>query len=372
LATTIAAIAALLVFAPAASAASDPLAGGATTIELAQGFLKKTGKQGVKVLGLSPASVDGSTIVLPVAGGGLDPLSGQGSVAHGGEIKFKHGKRTARVGALVLDTATGSLNGVVVGKAVKLASVEGLSSARNGFGVNLGIGNLALTGTAAKLLNAKLGFSGKPKKPSRASASKKGKRKGLRKPFAGKQALGSATITTQPLTVAILPIGKAKLLPDLETTTKLFLAGATVEPIPPAEFEPGPPPAVTLPISGGLLAPNGSVGVLQTLGGQKISKGPVATITKNLWLDLGLKLATAELELTGFPGAPGAVGRAPNSLLDLSGASFGSDPAARTISVANAVMRMTAEGAASLNTLYGTEFKAGDPVGSISFTAQAQ
>jgi hypothetical protein len=371
-ATTFAAIAALLVLAPAASAASDPLAGGATTIELGPGFLKKAGKRGVKLLGLSPATVSGSTVVLPVAGGGLDPLNGQGSVAHAGEIKFKHGKRTARVGGLVLDTATASLNGTVVGKAVKFASVEGLSYARNGFGVNLGIERLALTGTAAKLLNAKLGFSVKPKKgkkPSKASASKKRK---VRKPFAGKQVLGSAAIATQPLTVAILPTGKAKLVPDLETTTKLFMAGATVEPVPPTEFELGPPPALSMPISGGILAPDGSTGVLQTLGGQRISKGPVSTLMSNLWLDLGLKATSAELEVTGFPGAPGNIGRAPNALLDLSAASFGSDPTARTISVGNAIMRMTAEGATSFNTLYGTEFKAGDPLGSVSFTAQAQ
>lgn len=371
LATAIVAIAAFLVFAPAASAASDPLASGATTIELSQGFLKKAGKRGVKILGLSPATVNGHTIVLPVAGGGLDPLTGQGTVAHAGEIKFKHGKRTARVGPLVLDTATASLNGLVVGKPIKFAAVEGLSSARNGFGVNLAIAQLALTGNAAKLLNAKLGFAGKKaKKPSKASASKK--RKIVRKPFEGKQVLGAAVSSTQPLAVTILPTGKAKLAPDLETVTKLFMAGATTEVIPPAELEMGPPPAVTLPIAGGLLAPNGSAGVLQTLGGQKISKGSTATITNNLWVDLGLKLTSAETEVTGFPGAPGNLGRVPNALLDLSAATVGSDPPARTISVANAIMRMTAEGAAGFNSLYGTEFKAGDPLGSLSFTAQAQ
>lgn len=372
MATTIAAIVALLVFAPAASAASNPLAGGSTTIYLNQGFLKKTSKRGVKVLGLSPVTVtvDPGSIVLPVAGGGLDPLNGQGSVVHAGEIKFKHGKRTARVGGFVLDTATASLNATVVGKAVKFASVEGLSYARDGFGVNLGIEKLVLTGTTAKLLNTKLGFSRKAKKPSKASASKK--RKVVRKPFAAKQVLGAAATVTQPLTVTILPSGKAKLLPDIETATKFFMAGATVEPVAPAEFAPGPPPAVELPISGGILAPNGSVGVLQTLGGQRISKGGATMTTTNLWLDLGLKVATAELEVAGFPGAPGNLGRAPSSLLDLSAASFGSDPAARTISVANAVMRMTAEGAAGINALYGTDFKAGDPLGSISFTAQAQ
>lgn len=374
--TAIAALgAAFLVSASTASAASDPLAGGATTIELSQGFLKKAGKRGVKVLGVSPAAVDGQTIVLPVAQGLLDPLTGQGTVAHAGEIKFKHGKRTARVGGLVLDTAAASLNGLVAGTPVKFASVEGLSFARNGFGVDLAVAKLALTGSAAKLLNAKLGFSGKKgkgkKQPYAAVASKK-KGKAAKKPFAGKQTLGTAASATQPLTVTILPTGKAKLVPDFETVTKLFLAGATGEPIPPAEPELGPPFAVNLPIAGGVLAPNGSAGVLQTLGGEKLSKGPVTTITNNLWVDLGLKVSSAELEVTGFPGAPGKLGRVPNALVDLSAASVGADPSARTVSVANAVMRMSAEGAASLNQLYGTDFKAGDPLGSLSFTAQAQ
>ena len=78
------------------------------------------------------------------------------------------------------------------------------------------------------------------------------------------------------------------------------------------------------------------------------------------------------MQVSGFPGAPGNLGRVPNTLLDLSAASFGSDPAARTISVGNAILRMTAEGAASLNMLYGTDFKAGDPLGAFSFTAQTQ
>jgi len=376
LAAALAAVATVfLVSAPAASAASDPLAGGATTIELGQGFLKKAGKRGVKVLGVSPASVGGRTVVLPVAQGALDPLNGQGTVVHAGEISFKHGKRSARVGGLVLDTATASLNGLVAGLPVKFASVEGLSFSRNGFGVNLAIAKLALTGSAAKLLNAKLGFSGKKAKGKKTYAAGASKKKGKavpKKPFEGKQVLGAASSATQPLAVTILPSGKAKLAPDLETVTKLFLAGATGEPIPPAELEPGPPPAVNLPIAGGILAPNGSAGVLQTLGGEKLSKGPVTTITSNLWVDLGLKVTTAEVEVTGFPEAPGKLGRVPNALLDLSAATVGSDPAARTVSVANAVLRMSAEGAATLNALYGTDFKAGDPLGSISFTAQAQ
>jgi hypothetical protein len=355
---------ALAIFAPAATAASNPLAGGATTIQLDPGFLKKSAKRGVKMLGLSPASVGGGVVALPVSEGTLDPLSGGGIISHAGEIKFKHGKRTARVGGLVLDTSSGALNGVVVGQPVTFARFHALSITRNGFGVDLSIAELALTGKAAKLLNEKLGFAGKPKK--------RGKRKGLRKPFEGKQVLGMASSATQPRTVTILPSGKAKLVPDLETAGKLFAAGATGEPVPPAEFEFGPPPAVSFPIAGGVFAPNGSAGVLQTLGGEKLSKGPAVTIATNIWIDLGLKLTTAEVEVTGFPEAPGKLGRVPHALVDLSAATIASDPAARTIAVGNAVLRMSASGAASLNATYGTEFKEGDPIGTLGFTAQAE
>ena len=63
----VAALAALLALAPFASAASDPIAGGTTTVKLNKGFVKKLNQYNVKVLKLSPASVKGSTVTLPPA-----------------------------------------------------------------------------------------------------------------------------------------------------------------------------------------------------------------------------------------------------------------------------------------------------------------
>src|ERR1700704_5385670 len=80
----VAALTALLAFAPFASAASDPLASGTTTVKLNKGFVNKLKKSGVKVLKLSPGTVKGTTVTLPVSGGSLDPTTGLGTVEHSG------------------------------------------------------------------------------------------------------------------------------------------------------------------------------------------------------------------------------------------------------------------------------------------------
>src|SRR5690349_14787036 len=160
----VAALAALLALAPFASAASDPLASGTTTITLSKSLVKKLKKAGVKVIKVSPGTVKGRNVALPVSGGSLDPTNGQGTVEHSGGIKFKHGKKSAVIKVLVLETTTSSLKAKVAGKNMKLASASGVSSARNGFGANVTVGTLKITGGAAKQLNKKLGFTGKLKK----------------------------------------------------------------------------------------------------------------------------------------------------------------------------------------------------------------
>ncbi len=94
-----------------------------------------------------------------VTGGSLDPTTGLGEVTLGGGLKFKAGKKTATVKALVLNTSKKALTGKVGGKKVKIATVAGWTFARNGFGVNLTVKKLKLTGAGANALNKKLGFA---------------------------------------------------------------------------------------------------------------------------------------------------------------------------------------------------------------------
>jgi hypothetical protein len=405
----VAALAALLALAPLASAASDPLASGTTTVKLNKGFVKKLSKSGVKLLKLSPASVKGSTVALPVSGGSLDPISGLGTVEHSGGIKFKAGKKSAPVTTLVLETTTGSLNAKVAGKSMKFASVKGVTVARNGFGANVSISSLKLTGKAAKQLNKKLGFSGKKKGNGKAKGHKRAaasKAKVVQPPFKGNQVLGGSTSETQPKTVAVLPTGNAQLVLSDAALAKLKNVGPEVAGTHPFEVKLAPveptkvvslsPVTAVFPISGGTVGPTATTGVLQTAGGLKLTqnleaggpngKGETTLVMGNIWVDLGAKTASVEVTITN-PKTPeanlGNLGRASIADVNLTGAAITSDPATRTVSVQNASATLQAVTAETLNSVFitpiekatgqpQTKFVGGDPLGIFSFTAQTE
>lgn len=377
----VAALAALLALAPFASAASDPLASGTTTITLNKGLFKKLKKAGVKVLKVSPAKVNGRKVTLPVSGGALDPTNGQGTVEHNGGIKFKHGKKSAVVKVIELNTTANSLKANVAGKKMKLATVSGVTVARNGFGANVSIGKLKLTGNAAKQLNKKLGFGGKGGKKSSASTSKS---KGSQGPFKGNQVLGGSTSETQPKTVTVLPGGEATLLTNLETVGKFVSLKVELEPIAPATEKLALPPSFFFPISGGTIAPNGLGGTVQTSGGVKLTQEPVLglelTMTlEAIWVDLSARTATVEVDIESsnpeLVKTPGKLGRSSIANLDLNGATIVSDPSAHTVSISNATASLQGVTAAVLNEVFAGKaevFKEGDPLGTFSFTAQTQ
>jgi hypothetical protein len=395
----VAALAVFLALPAFSSAASDPLASGTTTVTLNKGFVKKLKKSGVKMLKLSPGAVKGRTVTLPVSGGSLDPTTGQGTVEHSGGIKFKAGKKSAPVNTLVLDTTTSSLTAKVAGKSMKLASVKGVTIARNGFGANVSIASLKLTGKAAKQLNKKLGFTGHKKGKGKAKGHKRAPAsKVVQPPFKGNQVLGASTSETQPKTVAVLPGGKADLNTNEETVKKFELAppeglGVKIEPVPPTEAAAGPSPFAPLlrfPIGGGTIAPDASSGIVQTAGGVKLVQnlGPSGTTTltlANIWVDLGAKTATVEVivESTVSPELNlGNLSRSSIADLNLTGATIKSDPVARTVTVENAVATLQEVTATTLNSVFGTPydkakiphpaFAKGDGLGVFSFTAQTQ
>jgi hypothetical protein len=402
----VAALAALLALAPFASATSDPLASGTTTITLNKGFYKKLKKAGVKVQKLSPATVKKRKVTLPVSGGSLDPLSGAGSIEHSGGIKFKHGKKTAQVNTIVLETTTASLKAKVAGKTMKLASVKGYSFARNGFGVNLTIKSLKLTGKAAKQLNKKLGFTGKKK-------NKKGKKVPVAPLFKGNMNLGGASSETQPKTVAVIPTGTAKLVLAPSALKKLKHVGTppfpegsspvevVLSPVAPTTFD-VPTLTAEFPIGGGTIGPTAQAGTLQTVGGLQLVQNlePVTgkpgdkttLVMGNVWVDLAAKTASVEVTITNpvtTKANLGNLGRSSIADISLVGATVTSDPAAHTVSVQNASAALQPVTAATLNQVFiegleknekgeptpfaGQEkFAAGDPLGLVSFTAQTQ
>ena len=374
----VAALAALLALAPFASAASDPLAGGTTTLTLNKNLFKKLKKAGVKVIKVSPGTVKARTVTLPVSGGSLDPTNGLGTVEQSGGIKFKHGKKSAVVKAIVVDTTNNSLNANVAGKNMKLASVSGASSARNGFGANVTIGSTKLTSKAAKQLNKKLGFTGKQAKKA---------------PFKGGKGMGSALSETQPKTVTVLPGGNASLVTRLQTDQKLAEVLVGLETVAPTTETAPLPPTFAFPISGGTIAPNASSGIVQTSGGLKLHQVFVpteveTTMTLNaIYVDLGAKTATVEVTVESKGIDPklnlGPLGRSSIANLSLTGATIKSNPSARTVSIENATATLQAVTAETLNSVFVTPFEAitkseakhfveGDPLGTFSFSAQTQ
>jgi len=373
----VAALAALLALAPLASAASDPLASGTTTLTLNKNLFKKLKKAEVKTIKVSPGTLKARKVTLPVLGGSLDPTNGLGTIEQSGGIKFKHGKKSAVVKLIVVDTTTNSINANVAGKNMKLASVSGVSAARNGFGANVTIGSSKLTGKAAKQLNKKLGFTGKHKKKA---------------PFKGGKGMGSALAETQPKTVTVLPSGNASLVTSLATDQKLAEVLVGIETVSPTTETAPLPPTFSFPIGGGTIAPNASSGILQTTGGlklvQEFGPGVETTMTLNaIYIDLGAKTATVEVILKSTVSAEinklGNLGRSSIADISLTGATIKSDPSARTVSVEKATATLQAVTAETLNSVFVTpyeaittlpaeHFAAGDPLGTFSFTAQTQ
>jgi len=394
----VAALAALLAFAPFASATSDPVASGTTSVTLNKGLYKKLKKYGIKVLKVSPGKVNKRKITLPVASGSMDPTNGLGSLELSGGFKFKAGKKQAPVKALVLDTAQSKLTGKVANKQMKIATVSGLTFARNGFGVNVNVAKMKLTGKAAKQLNKKLGFTGKKKKGGKKSSASVSKT--TRPPFKGGQVLGGSFSETQPKTVAVIADGsKAELLTN-EATVKKFVTpiglgglGVEIKTVPPAETQltTNPfTPKLLFPIAGGNIAPDASGGIVQTSGAvtlhQVLGPGAETTMTLNaIYVDLGAKTATVEVNVQSTVDPKlnlGSVGRSSIADLNLTGATIVSDPANRKVTVANATATLQEVTADTLNSVFGSpleakkisyeKFVAGDGLGIFSFVAQTQ
>jgi hypothetical protein len=377
------AVVASLALAPFASAAANPVAAGSTTtVTLNSGFFKKLKKNGVKVLKVSPGTVSGKVITLPIEAGSLD-TAGQGELEHEGGIKFKHGKKTAVIKALVLNTTTSALTGKLGSKTLKIASVSGVTATRNGFGTDVAVKSMKLTGKAAKELNKKLGFTGKKK-------NKKGKTVSAPKPFKGNQVLGGSSSATQPKTIGVTPVGSVKLDIGLPSALKLAEVGVSDTAIPPAQqFS---PINFAFPLAaGGNISPDGKAGSVRTGGGVLLHQEPKAFPGKEtnlklneIWLELTTGRATVDVsvestfEIEGKkPANLGPLGRVSIATLDMSGATIKSDPTAHTVTIENGKATLEETTATVLNEVFGkvegkAPFAAGDPLGTFSFTATTE
>ncbi len=354
---TLALLTALLAFAPLASAAYDPIAGGATKLSLDKGFLALLKKNKVKLLGKESARLKGTTVTFPAIGGKLDPTNSKGFVEHEGALVFQAGKKSIPIKALQLKTTQkhSPFSVKVGGGQLKLASAAKISTSRDGFGLDIKVTTLKLSAKVAERLDKKLRMRGV---------------------FAQGQVIGSTVTKTHPTTVTVLGTGKTSLTPNPETIAKLNSLFVAVNPIFPAEHLGS---AFTFSIFGGTIATDASSGLLETNGSlELILQGTGQVFLHEPWVDLAARTLSAEVDVEPVPTFPGKLGRVTIANLSLAGAAISSNPAARTVTVDNAAATMQAGIAETLNEVFakpqgkGNVFKAGDPLGALSFTAQAQ
>jgi len=370
-----------LVAAPAVFGAEDTVASGKLALKYSSGFKKQLKKNGVK---LKPKS-------LSINGGKLDPVAGTGTVNLKGKLTFKKGGKKLVYKKLTAKLGSG---GVLKGSSGKVFKLKGGKVARSGFGASVTGIKLSFLKSAAKKVNKKLELNS------------------LHKGSAGKANANNV----QPAKVTLTG-GSSELKPDLGTFAKFAhhcidpvgtgTTGADgIAPIAPATATAAP--SFVFPISSGDISPDGTGGAANSAGGIQITTNILnnnaptagsgcATINQgtptvlnqtNLVLDLSTKQIQAHIQISGTenPALDGDKGVA--FIGTITPGAVTTDPATRTVSFSNAPAAFNATSALVLNGAFPCDansgldpttgctgtfaFVAGDPIGTVSFTGQAQ
>jgi hypothetical protein len=378
---SLAALGLAIALAGSAGAATNPVSGGTTTLDLKA--------KGAKVKATGGASKSGKSVTLQNTGGTLDPATGAGSVETSGGFKFKTNDGKVNVTNVVITFgANGTVNAQVGKKTLNLASITGGTAGRSGFDGTVTGANMKLSSKGAKALNKPLAPT-EGRAVATASATKG--------PFKKNKSLGKAGTTTEFTTLEVLAEGETTLSP-ITTPGSAFvkLAGRGVNaatggvaPVAPATVDPATL-TFSFPIAGGTLSPTLASGRMNTAGGVKVTKTqargagcdaahPVGIFIQfeDLINDFASKTVIGTVTIPGLGTTPGAT----VSDIDLSGATTSTDPSARTVTVSGAVLRLTGGSANVLSQVFGTgaegcdpggtgEFGAGDPLGTLEFTAR--
>jgi hypothetical protein len=361
-------LASLIASVPAASAARDPIASGATDLHMKKGFLRKLSNAGITVTGIQGGTTTGNKVGLAVGAGMLDPTNVEGHLEPLGGFKLSSGNRGVPIYGLTVNTVKGVVYASVAKAHMEFATFANPIVTREGFGANFKSTRLVLTEKATRRISNRLGLrQNKRLQPGRV--------------------LSNLYASAQPKTVTLLPQGDVVLTPNTATLAKFAAKGVKLPggltPIAPATAP--SPTTLQFPIVGGTLAPSGSEGILQTSGGVQITKqtktiSPTVKLA-NIAVDLGAKTATVELEILPAPPFPGATGRASIADLTLPAGSVVANSGTRQIAVTGAEAKLQAVAASTLNSVFNqpapepppsSNFVVGDPFGTFSLLAQAE
>ncbi len=348
---------ALLTFAPSANATYDPLGGGITKLTLDKGFVRLLAAHGVELTATAPAKRSGHVYTMPVSGGALDPAEQKGEIDQEGALVFERGAHRVPLREIVVKTKPEPLIAKVGGGQLKLAAAKKRSFSRAGFGSSFTASDLRLSAKLATRLAKKLRLHGV---------------------FEAGQRLGALRSTAQPATVAILPVGRATLTPDPAFIVKLDSLFVSLNPISPGERQPGP--LFTFPFVGsGVIAPDGRSGQIRLGGGiEYLQLGAGQVFWHEPWLEPAATTTLVEVDVEPTPTFPGKLGQISIAGIDLAPATINSDPKARTVSVGGAALTLSPQTAETFNEAFAKPqgkadvFRAGESLGTISFTAQTQ
>jgi hypothetical protein len=352
----VAAIVATLALAPLASAASNPISKGSTTLTLNSGLTNKAKKAGIKITAIKPATIKGSKATFAVTGGSIEPTTGAGTVTHSGGLKITWGKKSVALKAFEINTSKKTLTASAGGKKVQIATLGGASSARSGFGNSITAKSVKLTKAGANALNKAL-----TPKPTKVKVKVKKNGKTIVKTktvkaqpaFKANMVLGKSTTEVEPKTDNVLATGTLTYAGDSGLFTKLADVGVKVETISPTTVN---GTTYSSGISGGTISPLGTEGQVSSSGGIKlVQQIPGTSFSTTITLgaigvDLAAKTATVEVngesnvEVEGKkPLNIGNLGR--SSIADLTITGNTPSPATRTVSVSatSAIQPVAAE-----------------------------
>jgi hypothetical protein len=300
------AVALLLAFAPAASAARVDLAGGDTNVRLDRGTLRAAGGAGIALAPTGAAEATGRRVRFPITGGRLDPATGAGRVDHRGGLRFSRNGRSVKLTRFRIQGRY--LSALAGGDRVRIlrlragdARVRRTATTTTVSGVRL-----ELTRTAARALNAALGTH----------------------LFARGIVLGTARVHA---TLAVDP-GAASALASQGIVSGLIAPASA-----------NSDGSLAFPITRGRVDAATFAGLIRHSGGLSLTKGSTR-----------VELTRFDIGIDGSPQLTALVGgsRVPILNLDLSGLTQAVD--GLDVTLGNVRATLTAQAAAALNQAFGT------------------
>jgi hypothetical protein len=346
---TITILAALLLL-PAGAAAypskGGGLEGGETTISF-DGALRRAMKAaGVEVLPLKPGQKKGTAIRLPNKEGTFEPRFGSGYVFLGGGLRLQVDGRSVALRRLVLNTAKKRLAGAVAGHAITIAKVDEVKGRRTDLGIVVKVGSLRLTEKAADIIGGRLHLVGL---------------------FRPRRELGRAVVAGTLFTVPVTE-GSITFSLDEGFRQKLESLGVTISASGTATQLSSVPLAYSLLVTKGEIDPQFEHGRLATNDALALVHAGPPEMHAVGWNRIGLNFEN------GYGGEGSDVAVASTGAIGQVefGTSPSFDPRTGIFTGPATPATLSPYAAGPLNEAFGNgkeEFRAGEPLGTFSFTA---